>query len=490
MQRCYIGIDMGSSSVKVQLMDETRKLITDCSETVLPDAPHPDWKEIDPERWFQAAMDVLKRALKTVDRQKVRAICCTGQMHSLTLLDAEGKALRPAILWNDCRTTAVCAKLREELEKSPCTAKFVTLVSTGSPAANLVWVRENEPETFQRMSSFLLGSNYLTYRLTGEHVTDWCEASVSALFDNENNEWSPVMREQVGLSATQYPALRGSARPAGQIRAEIAEELGLPLDTQVATGTGDNPATAVSAGSLIKRFPTISIGTAGVLVIPQTRCEPKAGFKSVLFSLDGHRVDCLLQGVVQSAGNSLQWWMQSILKQDDFSDGDRTIDRKRAFRENLIFYPHLVGDKAVHYAPELRGAFLGIHPDTGREQMSLAVLEGVCFGFRELLEQAYQPVSKLKILPVTGGGSRSDIWMQVLADVLNITVKQLSRRVGAAYGAAILAAMACGDETVCAGDEDESKLRSFKPQTEYVQRYQRKYEQYQRVYNAIRGIYQ
>ncbi|MDD3212173.1 MAG: FGGY family carbohydrate kinase [Eubacteriales bacterium] len=490
MERLYIGIDMGTSSVKVQLMNEDERLIANCSEIVQPDSPQPDWKEIDPERWFQAAIGGLKRVLQSVDRRNVRALCCTGQMHSLTLLDAAGKTLRPAILWNDCRTAAVCAGLREKLAEMPDMAELVALISTGSPAANLLWVRENEPEVFKKLDGFLMGSDYLTYRFTGERVTDWCEASVSALFDAARNEWSPVMRDMVGLSAEQYPALRGSAQPAGRIRPEIAEALGLPPDVLVATGTGDNPAATVSTGSLKKRFPTVSIGTAGVLVIPQEHYEPKAGFKNVLLSLDGQHVDSLLQGVVQSAGNSLQWWARDILKLEDYSSCDRTIDRKRAFRQSLIFYPHLVGDKAVHYAPELRGAFLGIDTNTGREQLSLAVLEGVCFGFRELLELVYQPVAQLETLHVTGGGSRSDVWMQVLADVLNVMVKQLDSRVGAAYGAALLAAMAQGKKLGEATGEGSDALRSFAPQLEYVRRYQQKYEQYQKVYEAVRSVYQ
>ncbi len=489
MEPLFVGVDMGTSSVKVLLTDRQGRRIADASEAYMPVSPRPDWMEMDPECWYTAAVRGIRRVLAQADPARVRGLCCTGQMHSLTLLDRQDRVIRPAILWNDGRAVDVCARARAELAVQPGLETLAELISNGSPAASLLWLKENEPETFARIDCFLMGSDALTWRLCGQRVTDWCEASVSGLFDAKRNAWSPEMRALVGLRQEQYPALFGSACPAGTLCAQAAADLGLSRSVTVAVGTGDNPAATYATGSLAQGFPTVSIGTAGVLVIPQRTYQPCHGFKNVLFSPDGEKVHSLLQGVVQSAGGSLQWWTRDILRLSDYAGIDRAIDPDALFRPQLLFYPHLVGDKAVHYAPDLRGAFLGLSTDTDREQLTLAVLEGVCFGIRELLSLAYQPLGNAEMLRVTGGGSRSVVWMQVLADVLNMPVVQLDSRAGAACGAALLAARACG-EAPADPIGTAPALRVFVPRPAFTARYAEKYERYGRVYAAFQRIYE
>lgn len=334
------------------------------------------------------------------------------------------------------------------------------------------------------------GPDYIVYRLTGNTTTDYCEASTSSLYDIYLRQWSEDMRRIIGLSEDAYPEIKGSGVTAGILEPSLAKKWKLTNAVQVIVGTGDNPAAAVACGCITEESVVLSIGTSGVLVFPQKEIDFNKKGKNIEFSIDGNDTFFLVQGVLQSAGNSRNWWTKNII-QHEFDFAAAEFDTKLLGSGELLFYPHLMGDKTIYNDMSLRGAFIGLSVDTNRLDMEIAVMEGICLGVRELVEAMRLPPEKINSLKVTGGGAKSKIWMQILADVLNVKVEQLSRNTGAAYGIALLAAMGCSDKRVklsFAMKKNEAGTM-FYPRRENVELYVKKYEKYKRIHDALKKIF-
>lgn len=485
----YTGIDLGTSSVKLVLTDETGKVLRESSQDYSLLQPAQGWKEIEPETWWSAAANALGRLLDGVDRAQVDGIGVTGQMHTVVLLDEQGQSIRPALMWNDTRTKDLISELKQKLSGTEV-SYISSFISTGSPAVNLLWFRENEPESFKRLHKFLIGPDYLVYRLTGIYGTDYCEASTSSLYDLRRLEWAPEMREIIGLSASVYPAVRGSAEIAGTLLPNVAARFGLRNDVKVIAGTGDNPAASIPTGCLGCQYPVLSLGTSGVLMFPRRAPDFEAKGKNILFSFDSKTFYTLVQGVVQSCGSGYSWWNRNILNQK-ISEADREIDIDRLGNNPVMFYPHLVGDKNLYADPELRGAFFGLSTDTTRADMTQAVMEGIAFGVRQLAEAMHLPAAELARLKAIGGGSKSRVWMQILADVLNTPIDQLEGSAGAGYGMALLAAYSCG---AVSSLEDISKSavyikERFLPRASNAGRYEEAYQRYLKIHDAVKAVF-
>ena len=485
----FIGIDLGTSSIKLILTDSQGRVIREAGRDYGLLQPAPGWKEIRPETWWEALEESMKELLKGGEGSQVEGIGITGQMHTVVLLDEQGESIRPALMWNDIRTKDLLPEMKRQIEKSdvPYINQFI---STGSPAANLRWFRENEPELFAGLAHVLIGPDYLVYRLTGVCGTDFCEASTSSLYDLKKREWSPAMREITGLSESVYPKVRGSAELAGNILPEMADLFGVNPRAKVIAGTGDNPAAAIPTGCLGSGYPVFSLGTSGVLMFSRKAPDFDAKGKNILFSFDGEVCHTLVQGVIQSCGSAYSWWNREILKQD-FGVADQDIDIEKLGENPLIFYPHLTGDKNIYADPELRGAFLGLSTDTTRADMTQAVLEGIGFGLKQLAEEMRLGKEDLAKLKVIGGGSKSRVWMQILADILDSPVEQMEGNVGAGYGMALLAAYSCG--AIASLDDIAGRSVSVKerfcPRPGNARMYQEKYRQYLRVHDAVKEIF-
>lgn len=491
MDHYYIGIDMGTSAIKAVLIDNTCSILHSEEEEYQLSCPHPGWKEIDPELWYKAAVRALGRLLAEIDRSQVSCIGITGQMHTLTVLDSRGLPVRPAMQWNDARTEQMLPHLREQLRKFKNAPYLARIISTGSPAVNLLWLREYEPEHFARIEKFLIGPDYLVYRFCGNCSTDFCEASTSSLYDLYHLRWSEEMRDLVGLRGSQYPHVRGSAQAAGRIRPELAQNLGLPETVRILVGTGDNPAAAISTGCLTGGYPVLSLGTSGVLISTRSKIDFQAKGKNILYSTDGKDIYPMVQGVIQSGGGTLSWWTREILEDGDFSFLDHQLALDKGSNDQLLFYPHIAGEKTIHRDLDIRGAFLGLSGGTTRNDMSRAVMEGICFAFRELIEAmkvTWQTGEKVKI---TGGGSKSRVWLQLFADILNADVEQMECTGGAAYGAALLAMHASHQDLSLQQLAQHSvKIRAvFHPQVEKTKWYNQQYQRYLRIYPALREIW-
>lgn len=490
MKNTYLGIDLGTSAIKIVLIDDRKNVIGQSSREYEVSHPFAGWSEIDPQIWFDNMMDGLKEVLEGQDTGTIKTIGITGQMHTLILLDEEGEAVCPAMMWNDKRTKDLIPELKEKFRTFPEGEYLSGIISTGSPAANLYWMGREEPEKLKRCRHFLIGPDYLVYRLTGQISTDYCEASTSSLYQIQERKWSDEVRELLGISSDIYPQVHGSAQPVGMVLPAIVGLLGLGPDVQVIAGTGDNPATAISTGCLGQGYPVLSLGTSGVLMVPVNTLEEVAKGKVILYSSDAEKFSYLIQGAVQSNGDSVNWWVRKILGVQEY--GKLTLNRKTESggKSSLLFYPHLSGDKTIYADPDLRGSFIGLSTDTTAEEMFYAVMEGLCFAFRELAEQMQIPIARYGSLKVVGGGAKNEVWMQTLANILEINIEKMEGMIGPAFGIALLA---CGmkDGRVSLEDITRECLRvekNFEPDPEAVPVYREKYGKYLRIHDAMKYI--
>lgn len=490
MKQMFLGIDLGTSAMKMVLTDGDKNILGQISEEYQAVQPEGGFSEIDPEIWFVAMKKGIGRILENHDKSLLRGIGVTGQMHTLIVLGQDGSAIRPAMMWNDTRTKDLLTELKERIRKFPEGEYLSKTISTGSPAANLYWMKINEPKNLEKMKKFLIGPDYLVYRLTGNTVTDYCEASTSCLYEIRARQWSEGMRELIGLKEDVYPKIMGSAQCAGKILPQIAEMFGLDPGINVIVGTGDNPATAISTGCLGLGYPVISLGTSGVFMMPIEKPESQTKGKKILFSFDNQDYSYLVQGVVQCNGNTFDWWNREIVEMRDFKALTTLLDANKKSKNDLMFYPHLGGDKTIYADPDLRGAFVGIGLDTTSEDMFYAVVEGLCFGFRELAEKMHLPLREYGSVKVVGGGSKSPVWMQTMANVLNIRIEKMEGMIGPAFGIALLAAYNGG----CISSQEQIsegtvKIESsFEPNSEAVAFCEEKYKRYLRMSKGLHYI--
>ncbi len=490
MKHLFIGIDIGTSSAKLVLADETGTVLHKASAEYKAAQPKEGWSEIEPGIWYDAVSACMKKLLSGADRGSVEGIGVTGQMHTTVFMDVDGNSIRPALMWTDKRTKKNIAYLKEQISLYPQINYIANIISTGSPAANLFWLKENEPENLAKLHKFLIGPDYIVFRLTGVYGTDYCESSTSSLYDLQNKRWSEDMRQIIGLTRDTYPEVRGSARIAGSLQPEIAHEFGLKEDVKVIVGTGDNPAAAITTGCLGHNNPVISLGTSGVLMLSREKPDFDAKGKNILFSFNDKDFFYLVQGVVQATGSSYAWWIRDILNTDELSAVDAQIDINTACRSEVIFYPHLSGDKTLYADPNLRGAFIGLSADTTRWEMAFAVMEGISFAFKELAQKMHFPWNKHSSINVVGGGAQSEVWMQTMSDILNIQINQLEGTTSASFAMALLAAYGCGRITDLgeASDKVMTIRRSFIPRPEFKSFYAQKYERYLRIHDAMLKI--
>lgn len=487
----YLGIDLGSSSIKFIIIDEAGTIVGDASKDYAISMPKPDWREIEPNLWFEALICGIKELFSVTPKdvtEKIIRIGVTGQMHTTVFLDGQGNSVRPAIMWNDNRTSSCMTTLKEQISSYSDISYITNIISPGSPAANLYWLKSYEPVNFKRIKKFLIAPDYIVYRLTGTYSTDYCEASTSSLYDLYSDTWSPAIQKLIGLPSDAYPTIKGSSEIAGSLLPAIAKELNLSPNVKVIVGTGDNPAAGIATGCLIDQQPVLSIGTSGVLMATRNNIDVLKKGKNIRFSHDGKEVITMVQGAVQSAGSSLSWWMRDIMESPSFDVDAEAAKNSSYIEKNILFYPHLVGDKTIHANPKLRGAFINISTDTTRTDMQIAVMEGICFAFRELMESMDIHPDRSTGLKVTGGGARSIFWMQMLADILNTKIEPLGSNAGACYGIALLAQACYSGSKLHLNLTTRTKGSYIIPNYDDTKQYDKKYFKYKRIYSALNYI--
>jgi xylulokinase len=441
----FLGIDIGTSSVKAVLVDEHGAIVAQASDSLVVSRPQPGFSEQDPESWWRATVNAV-RNLPAGARAAVRAVGLSGQMHGATLLDAHDKPLRPAILWNDGRSGRGCV----DLERREPNLRAITgnIMMPGFTAPKLLWVARHEPEIFRRTACVLLPKDYVRLKMTGEKLSDMSDASGTAWLDVGRRDWSDLLLAATGLTRANMPRLVEGTSPAGTLTPTAADELQLPR-VVVAGGGGDNAASAVGLGVVSPGQAFLSLGTSGVLfvVTDRFRPNPERAAHAFCHCLPGrwHQMAVLL-----SAAGVLDWVAQLTGK----SDLPRLVKDAKAQgvkRQSPFFLPYLSGERTPHNDPHARGVFFGIRPDTTAADLTGAVLEGVALAFADGLDVLVEKGGTVGDITVTGGGARLPYWGELLAAALNRPmIYRLGGEVGAALGAARLGRLALGTE----GPED------------------------------------
>ena len=484
----YIGVDLGTSAVKLLLMDETGKIHNIVSKEYPISFPHPGWSEQNPEDWFAESMEGMKELIAECDKSQVAGIGFGGQMHGLVALDAEDQVIRPAILWNDGRTTKETEYLNEEIGRETLSKYTANIAFAGFTAPKILWMKENEPDKFARISKIMLPKDYLAYRLSGVHCTDYSDASGMLLLDVEHKCWSKEMIEICGISEEQLPKLFESYEVVGTLKGEIASELGLSEQVRVVAGAGDNAAAAVGTGTVGEGKCNISLGTSGTIFISSKNFGVDE--HNALHSFDHADGNYHLMGCMLSAASCNKWWMDEILRTKEYGEEQKKITK---LGENNVFYlPYLMGERSPHNDPKARATFTGMTMDTTREDMTQAVLEGVAFGLRDSLEVARNLGIKIERTKICGGGAKSPLWKKIIANVMNLKVDVIESEEGPGYGGAMLAAVGCG---AFASVEDAAEklvkvVDTIEPEVELVEKYEERYQQFKKIYPAMKELFQ
>lgn len=484
----YIGVDLGTSAVKLLLMEGSGKICNIVSKEYPLFFPHPGWSEQNPEDWFAQSMEGIKELTEGIDRKEVAGIGFGGQMHGLVTLDKDDNVIRPAILWNDGRTGEETEYLNTVIGKEKLSQYTANIAFAGFTAPKILWMQKHEPENFKKVVKIMLPKDYLAYRLSGSFCTDVSDASGMLLLDVKNRCWSKEMLEICHITEEQLPKLYESWQVVGNLKAEVAKELGFSEDVKVVAGAGDNAAAAVGTGTVGDGQCNISLGTSGTIFISSK--DFGVDENNALHSFDHADGNYHLMGCMLSAASCNKWWMDEILKTKDYPAEQAGITR---LGENHVFYlPYLMGERSPHNDPSARAAFIGMSMDSTREDMTQAVLEGVAFGLRDSLEVARSIGVNPERTKICGGGAKSPLWRKIIANVMNMKVDLIESEEGPGYGAAILAAVGCGvfDSVEEAAKKLVKVTGTEEPDPELVQKYEERYQEFKKLYPALKGIYQ
>ena len=485
----YVGIDLGTSAVKLLLMDGAGKIQKIVSKEYPLYFPHPGWSEQNPEDWYEKSMEGLKELLSGCDKSQVAGISFGGQMHGLVILDKDDQVIRPAILWNDGRTGEETDYLNQVIGKDKLSAYTANIAFAGFTAPKILWVKKHEPENFARIEKLMLPKDYLAYRLSGTFCTDVSDASGMLLFDVEHKRWSKEMMEICGVKESQLAQIFESYEAVGTLKPELAAELGLSENVKIAAGAGDNAAAAVGTGTVGDGACNISLGTSGTIFISSEKfgVDEHNALHSFAHA-DGHYH---LMGCMLSAASCNKWWMDEILRTKDYSGEQKDIEVKELGKNHVFFLPYLMGERSPHNDPNVRGTFIGMSMDTTREELTQAVLEGVVFGLRDSFEVAKSLGIQIDRTKICGGGAKSPLWRQMVADILNIRVDIPESEEGPAMGGAMLAAVACGE--YASVEEAAAKIvkvvDTVEPIPENAQRYEERYQQFRKIYPAVKALF-
>ena len=483
----YIGVDLGTSAVKLLLMDENGNIQKIVSKEYPLYFPKPGWSEQQPEDWYVQSMEGIRELTAECDKSQVAGISFGGQMHGLVALDKDDQVIRPAILWNDGRTGNQTDYLNQIIGKDKLSEYTANIAFAGFTAPKILWMKENEPENYAKIAKIMLPKDYLAYRLSASFCTDVSDASGMLLMDVKNRCWSKEMLEICGITEEQLPKLYESYEVAGTLKPDVANELGFSESVKVIAGAGDNAAAAVGTGTVGDGRCNISLGTSGTIFISSEKfgVDEHNALHSFAHA-DGHYH---LMGCMLSAASCNKWWSEEILGTKDYAAEQADIKK---LGENRVFYlPYLMGERSPHNDPNVRAMFIGMSMDTTRADMTQAVLEGVAFGLRDSLEVAKSLGIQIDQTKICGGGAKSPLWRKIIANVMNLKVDVIESEEGPALGGAMLAAVGCGEypdvETIA--EKLVKVVDTVEPEPELVAKYEERYQQFRKLYPAVKGLF-
>ena len=484
-----IGLDIGSSGARaIAISAEDGALVAEASEALAVSRPRPGWTEQDPDLWWDAARRTLRAVAAEVSGQELLGLGLTGQMHGSVFLDEADEVLRPALLWNDQRTAAQAAAMEERIGRDRLIEICGNPAITGFQAPKVLWLRDEEPEHYERVRTVLLPKDHLRLRLTGEKATDASDASGTLLLDLAARDWSDELLDALDLPRAWFPTVVEGTEQTGGLLASVAEELGLPAGLPVAAGGGDNAAAAVGLGLVREGVVSSSIGTSGVVFAhrDEVTVDPGGRVHACCHAFPGAYH---LMGVTLSAGAALTWWHDVAGSGDDLDVLVAEAAEVPPGARGLLFAPYLAGERSPHVDPTARGAFVGLTAGHGRGELTRAVLEGVALSLRDGLDVMRSIGVDVDEVRAVGGGGRSELWRQVQADVYGTTVRRTEVEEGPAFGAALLAGVASGTYADVHEAVERVRLRegAEQPDPARAARYDELSAIYGGIYGALRA---
>ncbi|MBV7330485.1 xylulokinase [Chloroflexi bacterium TSY] len=484
-----IGIDASTTATKALLIDQNGDVIAVAATEYNFETPQPLWSEQSPDLWWNGAVNSIRQmmAKSNIDPGSISGIGLTGQMHGLVLLDRAGEVLRSSILWNDQRTAAQCDEMRKRIGQKRLIQRTGNDALTGFTAPKLIWVRDNEPEIYAKVHHILLPKDYVRYKLTGDIATDKAGAAGTSLLDLRTRDWATDVLNALEIPPEWLPPTHEGPEVTGTISAAASEATGLPIGIPVIGGGGDQAAQAVGVGAVEEGIVAVTLGTSGVVfaTVNEPFIEPEGRLHAFCHSVPDR---WHLMGVMLSAAGSLRWYRDTLAPGVDFDDLLAPCIELSSGSEGLLFLPYLTGERTPYPDPLARGAFVGLTVRHTQPHMTRSVLEGVAFGLRDSFELMKNVgLSAITQVRISGGGARSALWRQIIADVLNNELVTVNTTEGAAYGAALLAGVGAGVwksvDAACA--EAIQITGNTSPELDNVTRYDELYRSYQQLYPAL-----
>lgn len=486
----FLGIDVSTTGSKAIVMDQEGEIRAVASSPHTLQTPKPLWSEQDPRQWWEATKTSLHQVLGQagLDGSDITAIGLTGQMHGLVLLDEAGNVLRPAILWNDQRTQSECDEIHDRIGKERFIQITGNVALTGFTAPKLLWVQENEPEVYARVAHVLLPKDFVRLKLTGALAMDKADAAGTVLLDLKARRWSPELLSDLNIPADWMPELYEGPEVTGTVTSAASAETGLPDGVPVMAGGGDQAAQAVGVGAIKEGVVALTLGTSGVVfaTTDSPYIEPEGRLHSFCHSVPDR---WHLMGVMLSAAGSLRWYRDTFAPGMTYEQLLEPAARIAPGCDDLLFLPYLTGERTPHPDPQARGAFVGLTVRHTMPHLTRAVLEGVAFGLRDSFELMKNAgLAEINQVRISGGGAKSPLWQQILANAFDTELVTVNTTEGAAYGAALLAGVGAG----CWSDVDAACAATIRitgkvsPDTDGASRYKAMYSLYQDLYPALR----
>ena len=483
----FLGIDLGTSSVKVIAINEAGLLLGEGYAEYPIAYPKPGWAEQNPEDWWQGTCSAIHALIKNNDisPSSITSIGFSGQMHGLVALDESNQVLTPALLWCDQRTQVECDEITAHFGLEGLAETVSNQALTGFTAPKILWLKKHKPEIFKQIKHILLPKDYIRFKLTGNYATDYSDASGMLLLDIQNKKWSKPLCDFVGITEDMLPKLYESYEITGSVTSDALKEIGLSGLISVVGGAGDQAAGAIGTGTVKEGIVSVTLGTSGVVFAAHNSFAVDQQLRLHAFCHANGRYHSM--GVMLSAASCLKWWTDTVNADVPFETLLSEAEAVDAKDQDVIFLPYLMGERTPYADPHARGTFIGMTPTTTRGHLTRAILEGVTFGLKDSLEILKEIDVNIDEVRVIGGGSKSDFWLGLIATIFNTSVCRINTDQGGALGAAILAAVGSGayDNVEVACDQIVKTLDAIHPVSDEVQLYEANYKRFQGLYSAL-----
>jgi len=484
----FLGIDLGTSSVKVLAINDKNEIVGDVSKEYPVYFPKDKWAEQDPKDWWEQTVIAIKELIEkyNIPNNGIKSIGFSGQMHGLVALGENNEVLFPSILWCDNRTEEECNDITNYFGRDKLRELTGNKALTGFTAPKILWVKKNRPEDFKKIKHIMLPKDFVRFKLTGEYATDLSDASGTLMLDVKNRTWSKEMSNYLEIDETMLPKLYESYEVTGVVTDEVKKLLGIEGEVLVVGGAGDQAAGAVGSGTVSEGIVSVTLGTSGVVFAAHEKYAVDNDCRLHAFCHANGKYHSM--GVMLSAANCLKWWVENVNKGVDFETLLKEAQEVED-NDNLFFLPYLMGERTPYSDPDAKGCFIGMSMNTTRGHMTKAVLEGVAFGLRdslEILKDLNVPINEIRVI---GGGAKSPLWKQIIADIFKGNIQEINTNQGGGLGAAILAAVGANHYTSV--EEGCTKMiritNTIKPNSDNIKKYDKMYPYYKKLYESLKG---